>query len=199
MAKNITPFQSSVSAVDRAGLNGHSGMVLWFTGLSGSGKSSIAAETERILFREFGVHTAFLDGDSLRSGLNSDLGFSDSDRSENIRRAGEVAALMAGAGLITLVALISPFAADRDRARALLPRGQFWEIFVDCPFELCQARDPKGLYRQAQAGQIDQFTGLGSAYEAPASPEIHLRSDQHDIEACARQVIGRLKDAGMIK
>lgn len=197
--ENITPHGSLITQKERESLNGHKALVLWFTGLSGSGKSSIAAEVERILVHEYGGHTAFLDGDTLRSGLNKGLGFSAEDRSENIRRAGEVAALMVASGLIVSAAFISPFAVDREAVRKRLPKECFWEVFVDCPLEVCQARDPKKLYQRANQGKITNFTGISSPYEVPLAPEVHLHSDQDDVQTCARQVISRLLEAGVIE
>ena len=148
-------------------------LVIWFTGLSASGKSTIAGALEHHLTRQ-GYHTYLLDGDNVRHGLCRDLGFSDNDRTENIRRVGEVAKLMADAGLIALAAFISPFRADRQIVRDMLPEAQFVEVFVDAPLEVCRARDPKGLYARAERGEIKQFTGIDSPYEAPERPEVHI-------------------------
>lgn len=198
MTENITPFSHNIPLEVRERINGHKALVLWFTGLSGSGKSSIAGALESILVERYQAHTCFLDGDSLRSGLNRDLGFSDADRTENIRRVGEVARLMFEAGLITLVAFISPFARDRERARALVPVGRFWEIYVDCPIEICQRRDPKQLYRRAEQGEIADFTGISSVYEPPLHPELVLHSDQYGIVECAEQVLARMLENGVL-
>ncbi len=143
--------------------------MLWFTGLSGSGKSTIANAVERLLF-EMGQRSYLLDGDNIRHGLNKDLGFSDQDRVENIRRIGEVAKLFVDSGLIALTAFISPFVSDRQQARSLVKEGQFLEVYIDTPLEVCEQRDPKGLYKKARAGKIANFTGIDSAYEAPVSP-----------------------------
>jgi bifunctional enzyme CysN/CysC len=159
----------------RAAQKNQKPMVIWFTGLSGAGKSTIASLLEDLL-RARGRHTFLLDGDEVRAGLNRDLGFTETDRVENIRRIAEVAKLMTEAGLIVLVAAISPFRSDRRLARGLMPEGEFVEIFVDTPLEECARRDPKGLYRRALAGELANFTGLSSPYETPASPEIHLRT-----------------------
>jgi adenylyl-sulfate kinase len=167
-------------------------MVLWFTGLSGSGKSSIATALESILVQQYGIHTYLIDGDAIRKGLNKDLGYTAADRHENIRRIGEVARLMVDAGLIVLVAAISPFREDRQKVRLLFPRGDFWEIFVECPLEVCQKRDPKGLYSQAKQGQISNVTGLTSPYEPPLSPEIVLESGKNDVQSCTTQVVTAL-------
>ena len=151
--------------------------MLWFTGLSGSGKSTIANLVEKKLYAR-GRHTYILDGDNVRHGLNRDLGFTDADRVENIRRVAETAKLMADAGLIVLVSFISPFRSEREMARGLMPEGEFVEIFVDTPLEIAEARDPKGLYARARAGEIKNFTGIDAPYEAPLSPDLHL----HDRE-----------------
>jgi bifunctional enzyme CysN/CysC len=171
--------------------------VLWFTGLSASGKSTIANRLEQRL-HALGKHTYLLDGDNVRHGLNSDLGFSDADRAENIRRVGEVAGLMADAGLITLVSFISPFRSERDRVRSRLPEGEFIEIFVDTPIEECMARDPKGLYAQALRGEIKAFTGIDSPYEAPLSPELHLNTAGRDIDELVAEVEKYLAERGVI-
>jgi adenylyl-sulfate kinase len=166
--------------------NGHRGCVLWLTGLSGSGKSTIAAELERELFNQ-GRHAYILDGDNIRHGLCSDLAFSHRDRTENIRRIGEVAKLFADAGAICITAFISPYRADRDLARRILPRGRFVEVYVNAPVEVCERRDPKGLYAKARAGEIKDFTGVSAPYEPPANPEIELNTDQLGVpESVAR-------------
>jgi adenylyl-sulfate kinase len=198
MAENLTPCSNHIPQEGRERINGHKGVVLWFNGLSGSGKSSIAGMLESILVERYQAHTCFLDGDSLRSSLNRDLGFSDAHRSENIRRMGEVARLMFEAGLITLVAFISPFARDRERARALVPAGRFWEIYVDCPLEICRTRDPKRLYLRAQHGEITDFTGISSVYEPPLHPELVLHSDRTGIVECAEQVLARMLEKGVL-
>jgi bifunctional enzyme CysN/CysC len=171
--------------------------VLWFTGLSGAGKSTIANLVEKKLFG-MGRHTYLLDGDNIRHGLNRDLGFTDADRVENIRRVGEVARLMTDAGLIVLVSFISPFRSERRLARSLLGPGEFFEIFIDTPLEVAEARDPKGLYRKARAGKIRNFTGIDSPYEAPENPEMHIDTGRVSAEQAAEQVIGHLHLAGMI-
>ncbi len=171
--------------------------VLWFTGFSASGKSTIANRLEQRL-HALGKHTYLLDGDNVRHGLNSDLGFSDGDRAENIRRVGEVAGLMADAGLITLVSFISPFRAERERVRARLPEGEFIEIFVDTPIEECMARDPKGLYAQALRGEIKAFTGIDSPYEAPLNPELRLETTGRDIDELVAEVEKYLAERGII-
>lgn len=160
--------------------------VVWFTGLSGAGKSTLAEALERSL-QAAGLHTYLLDGDRLRLGLNRDLGFSEQDRQENIRRAGEVAALMAEAGLIVLAAFISPFRADRDAVRQLLP-GRFVEVFIDTPLHVCEARDPKGLYRRARAGLIQNFTGLDSPFESPQAAELRFDTSSCSVEETVQQI-----------
>jgi adenylylsulfate kinase len=165
---------------------------LWFTGLSGAGKSALSAMVENQL-RELGCQTYRLDGDNLRQGLCKDLGFSAADRNENIRRVGEVTKLMVDAGLMTITATISPFTQMRADIRALFTPGEFIEIFVDAPLSVCEARDIKGLYRKARAGEIAHFTGIDSAYEPPQSPEIHLRTDQQSVQNCAKVVIDYLR------
>lgn len=196
---DLTPSNSLILPAERRILNGHEPIVLWFTGLSGSGKSSIASAVERKLVDEFKAHTAYLDGDSLRSGLNQDLGFSWADRQENMRRAGEAAKLLFDAGLIALVALISPLREERLRIRNLFPTHAYWEIFVSCPLEICRERDPKGLYDKAMRGEITEFTGVSSPYEAPLNPEILLETNLLSIDVCARLVVERLRQAGMLQ
>jgi bifunctional enzyme CysN/CysC len=162
--------------------------VLWFTGLSGSGKSTIANLVEKKLYA-LGRHSYLLDGDNVRHGLNKDLGFTDADRIENIRRVGEVAKLMTDAGLIVLTAFISPFRAERDMVRAMLPEGDFVEIFVDTPIEVAEARDIKGLYKKARAGEIRNFTGISSPYEAPERPDIRVDTTRESPEAAAERIV----------
>ena len=162
--------------------------ILWFTGLSGSGKTTIANRVERLLFNA-GRHTYLLDGDKVRRGLSRDLSFTDADRVENVRRVGEVAKMMLDAGLIVLVSLISPFRADRGMVRRMVGEGEFVEIFVDAPLEVCESRDPKGLYSRARAGEIKNFTGLDSPYEAPENPDIRLDTTNLSPEEAARMII----------
>ncbi|CZF83535.1 adenylyl-sulfate kinase [Grimontia marina] len=171
--------------------------LLWFTGLSGSGKSTVAGALESKL-AQMGYHTYLLDGDNVRHGLCRDLGFSDHDRRENIRRVGEVAKLMTDAGLIVFSAFISPFREERRLVRELLPEGEFFEVFVDTPLEVCESRDPKGLYKKARAGEIKAFTGISSAYEAPETPEVHLQTDNHSVEVLVDQCIASLRQASII-
>ncbi len=179
----------------RAELKGQTPLILWMTGLSGAGKSTIATRVEERLWR-CGHHTMLLDGDNLRFGLNSDLTFTDAARIENIRRTAEVARLMLDAGLIVICSLISPFRRERMLARQLVGAGEFLEVFVDAPLDLCKQRDPKGLYARALAGQIPNFTGISSPYEPPEAPEIHLRTDVDDVDALAEQVLDVLRRRG---
>ncbi|MEA3259769.1 MAG: adenylyl-sulfate kinase [Pseudomonadota bacterium] len=164
---------------------------IWLTGLSGSGKSTLANALE-VALTEQGKHTYLLDGDNVRHGLNKNLGMSDEDRTENIRRVSEVAKLMVDAGLVVITAFISPFRADRDAARALFEDGEFVEVFADAPLEECEKRDPKGLYKKARAGEIKEFTGIDSPYEAPANAEVVIHTAEHDIGECVRQLIEKI-------
>ncbi|MDF7631365.1 adenylyl-sulfate kinase [Erwiniaceae bacterium L1_55_4] len=175
--ENVVWHDHPVTREEREQQHGHQSVVLWFTGLSGSGKSTVAGALEQALHRA-GVSTYLLDGDNVRHGLCRDLGFSDDDRKENIRRVGEVAKLMVDAGLVVLTAFISPHRAERQMVRDLLGTGQFIEVFVDTPLAVCEARDPKGLYKKARAGELRNFTGIDSVYEAPDAPEIHLDGEQ---------------------
>jgi bifunctional enzyme CysN/CysC len=182
-----------VSRQDRWSTTNRSGATLWFTGLSGSGKSSVAVEVERLLVAD-GRSAYLLDGDNLRHGLNGDLGFSDEDRTENVRRVGEVARLFADAGVVALVPLISPFRAGRDRAREVhgIAGVPFAEIFIDTPLEICEQRDPKGLYKQARAGSLTGMTGIDAPYEPPVDPELRLVPADGDVTEMARRVIDLL-------
>ena len=194
---NIVWHQHVIDKNARAKRLNQQPCLLWFTGLSGSGKSTIAGELERQLFAR-GQMSYLLDGDNVRLGLNKDLGFGDAARMENIRRVGEVGKLMVDAGLIVLAAFISPFRADRDLVRALLPAGEFIEIFVNTPLEVCEQRDPKGLYVKARAGQIKQFTGIDSPYEAPENPEITIQSGQMTVAQAVDQIIAELDKRGRL-
>ncbi len=169
------------------------------TGLSGSGKSTIANALEYTLVHQYNCHTYLLDGDNLRTGLNAGLGFSEEDRRENIRRVSEVAKLMFDAGLIVITAFISPFRSDRDMARALFNPGEFWEVHVHCPLETCLDRDPKGLYRKALNGELKEFTGINSPYEAPVNPELVLDTENTGVDQCVSQIIERLADQNIIE
>lgn len=194
---NVFWEQEGISLADRERLNGHKAAVLWFTGLSGSGKSTIAKKLEQRLFAEK-IHTMFLDGDNLRHGLNGDLGFSDQDRQENIRRVGEVAKLGFAHGQVVLATFISPFAQDRQLARELIPAGRFFEIYVKCDLELCKRRDPKGLYAKALRGEIPNFTGVSSPYEEPQNPDLVVETDLHSTDEIVERIIGRLKQEGIL-
>jgi bifunctional enzyme CysN/CysC len=196
-AANIGWQPLIVGKKDRAGLKRQKPCILWFTGLSGAGKSTIANLVDQKLFA-MAHHTMLLDGDNVRHGLNRDLGFTEADRVENIRRAGEVARLMVDAGLIVICSFISPYAAERDLVRRLVGEGEFIEVFVDTPIEECVRRDPKGLYSKAKAGKIKNFTGIDAPYEAPDAPEIHLRTIDSTPERLAEQVIKALADGGKL-
>ncbi len=176
---------------------GHGAATLWFTGLSGSGKSTIAITVERELVRRQ-INAYVLDGDNIRHGLNNNLGFSPEDRAENIRRIGEVAKLFNDGGVVVLTAFISPYRADRDAVRSNLPNGEFVEIFVDCPLDECEKRDAKGLYKKARAGEIPEFTGISAPYEAPEKPELVLHTAEQDVDECAKVVIGYLEERGIL-
>ena len=199
MNNHVIPHQHHINQSDRTAIKPHQPLLIWLTGLSGSGKSTIASALEKRLNQEYHAHTYLLDGDNIRTGLNADLGFSDSDREENIRRIGEVAKLMVDAGLIVITAFISPFQRDRDRVRKLLPFGQFWEVYVECPIEICEQRDPKQLYHKARLGQIPEFTGITSPYEPPLNPELILHTAQDPLETCVNQIIQKLDSAGILK
>ena len=190
--------QNRVGRGERARRNGHPGCVVWLTGLSGSGKSTLSFALERRLF-SVGRQVYVLDGDVLRAGLNQDLGFSPEDRRENIRRAAQVAALLADAGQICIAAFISPYRADRAMARSLVPDGRFIEVYVDVPLAVCEARDPKGLYARARAGLVRDFTGISAPYEPPLHPELDLKTDQISVEECVDRIVARVEalcDAG---
>ncbi len=192
-SSNVEWHGMKIDKTLRATSNGQKPCVLWFTGLSGAGKSTIADKLEQKLYQA-GKRTYLLDGDNVRHGLNRDLGFSDDDRVENIRRIAEMSKLFVDAGLIVLVSFISPFRAEREMARALMDDGEFIEIFVDTPLTVCEERDPKGLYKKARAGQIKQFTGIDSAYEPPEAPEVVLKADQLGPDVLADQIIGFLEE-----
>ncbi|WP_215845762.1 MULTISPECIES: adenylyl-sulfate kinase [Pantoea] len=194
---NVVWHDHPVTRESREQQHGHQGVVLWFTGLSGSGKSTVAGALEQALHR-IGVSTYLLDGDNVRHGLCRDLGFSDDDRKENIRRVGEVAKLMVDAGLVVLTAFISPHRAERKMVRDLLDKGQFVEVFVDTPLSVCESRDPKGLYKKARAGELRNFTGIDSVYEAPEQPEIQLDGEQL-VTKLAAQLLDLLRDRDIIR
>ncbi|RCU49427.1 MULTISPECIES: adenylyl-sulfate kinase [Corallincola] len=194
---NIVWHHHKVTKAERAELKSHKPAVLWFTGLSGSGKSTVAGCLEELLHHN-GVHTYLLDGDNIRHGLCGDLGFSDKDRVENIRRIGEVAKLFVDAGVMVLTAFISPFRADRQMVRQLLEVGEFIEVFVDTPLDVCEQRDPKGLYKKARKGDIPNFTGIDSEYETPEQAEVIVKTAQLSVEECAQQLLSYLESEGYL-
>jgi adenylylsulfate kinase len=194
---NIVRHEARVTKQMHTALKRQKPCILWFTGLSGSGKSTTANALELRLF-QMGFHTHLLDGDNIRHGLNKDLDFSDEGRIENIRRIGEVAKLFVDAGLMVLTAFISPFRSDRLMVRELVGQGEFIEIYIDAPLEVCEQRDPKGLYKKARAGKIKDFTGIDSPYEAPDKPELVLHSARMPIEQCVDAIIGYLRQHGII-
>jgi adenylylsulfate kinase len=195
--ENIVWHDHQVTKRERARLKGQKPCILWFTGLSGSGKSTLANAVESRLF-ELGKHTYLLDGDNIRLGLNKGLSFSDEDRIENIRRIGEVSKLFVDAGMIVLTAFISPFQKERDAVRALVNKGEFVEVFVDTPLEVCESRDPKGLYQKARKGEIPSFTGISSPYEAPLYPEIHICTHTQTIESSVNDIVNYLQKENYI-
>ncbi|WP_088071151.1 adenylyl-sulfate kinase [Gottfriedia luciferensis] len=197
MSKNIVWHHSSISKQDRRLKNNHHSCILWFTGLSAAGKSTIANEISKALF-QLNIQQYVLDGDNIRHGLNKDLGFSDYDRTENIRRIGEVAKLFVDNGQIVLTAFISPFIADRNLVRTLVESDEFIEIYVECSVETCENRDPKGLYKKAKNGEIKNFTGISSPYEAPLNPELTLNTDKLSIQECVETVLQFLKSKNYI-
>ncbi len=192
VSDNVVWHHATVTRPRRERLNRHRSVVVWFTGLSGSGKSTIAHAVEERL-HQMGCRTFVLDGDNVRHGLCGDLGFSVADRQENIRRIGELSKLFIDAGVIVLTAFISPLRADRERVRQLVAPGDFIEIYCRCPLEVCEQRDVKGLYAKARAGLVKEFTGISSPYEEPAAPTVVLNTDQEDLDACADRVIGLLQ------
>ncbi|MEC1647583.1 adenylyl-sulfate kinase [Bacillus halotolerans] len=194
---NIVWHPAVIQKSDRQSLNGHKSCALWFTGLSGSGKSVLANAVDEKLYH-MGIRSYVLDGDNIRHGLNRDLGFRAEDRIENIRRIGEVAKLFVDSGQMILTAFISPFREDRDMVRALFPDGEFLEIYVKCPLQICEQRDPKGLYKKARNGDIKHFTGIDSPYEAPLSPDLIIESDQTSIADGADLIIKKLQHKGII-
>ena len=196
-SRNITWHAGMVTKADRENISGNKGCTIWMTGLSGSGKSTLAVALEKKLW-DRGIRSYVLDGDNIRHGLNKDLGFSPKDRTENIRRIGEVAKLFTDAGVINVTAFISPYRADRDSVRALMAEGDFIEVLVDCPVEVCERRDVKGLYKKARAGEIPEFTGISAPYEAPLSPELTVHTDRHSEEECLAQLLEFLETKGYV-
>ena len=197
-ATNIVWHEASVDREARSRQRGHRSVILWFTGLSGSGKSTLANAVNAVLF-ERGLATYVLDGDNIRHGLCNDLGFSDADREENIRRIGEVAKLFVDAGVITLTAFVSPFRADRDKARDLVADGDFIEVYCAADLAVCEDRDPKGLYAKARAGVIKEFTGISSPYEAPEAPELQVDTGSQSLEESVASVLSLLEEKGVLK
>ena len=195
--KNIVWHDHHVSKEERASIKEQKPCILWFTGLSGSGKSTVANAVESKLL-ELGKHTYLLDGDNVRMGLNKGLTFSDEDRIENIRRIGEVSKLFVDAGTIVLTAFISPFQKERDAVRDLVNKAEFIEVFIDTPLEVCESRDPKGLYKKARQGEIPNFTGISSPYEAPKEAEIHIINDEISIEDVTQQIINYMEEKGYL-
>lgn len=196
-SSNTVWHHATVTRTRRAQMNGHRSAVLWFTGLSGAGKSTLAHAVEEFLHQQR-CHTFVLDGDNVRHGLCSDLGFSPEDRGENIRRVGEAAKLLVESGAIVMTAFISPFRLDRDRARGLFPHGDFIEIWCNAPMEVCEKRDVKGLYRRARTGEVKEFTGISSPYEPPLSPELEVDTGSLPLEVCVGQVLDMLRLRGVI-
>ena len=196
-SSNVVWHKAAVSRADREQRNNCRSVVLWFTGLSASGKSTLAHAVEKELY-ELGCNTYVLDGDNVRHGLCSDLGFSLEDRAENLRRIGEVAKLMTEAGIIVLTAFISPLCSDRERVRSLFPHRDFIEIFCDASIEVCESRDPKGLYRRARAGEIPEFTGISSPYEPPINPELRCNTGEDSAEHNVARVLNLLRERGII-
>ncbi len=196
-SQNITEQQFKVTSYDRQRLNNHPGFVVWFTGLSASGKTTLARELDLALYKRR-CRTYILDGDNIRHGLNRDLGFSPEDRAENIRRIGEVAHLFADSGSVAIAAFISPYRNDRRDARESNPPGRFIEVFCKCSIEECEARDPKGLYKKARAGKISEFTGISAPYEDPPTPEIIVETDKHDVAVCIDHILAYLEENDII-
>lgn len=196
-SSHIVWHAHTVTREEREKLAGHKGCTIWLTGLSASGKSTIANLLDAALAQQ-GLRSFILDGDNVRHGLNRDLGFSPADRTENIRRIGEVAKLFTEAGVIVATAFISPYRADRDQVRAIMKKGDFLEVLVDAPLEVCEKRDPKGLYKKARSGEVKEFTGISAPYEAPESPELVLHSGRYTAEECAQQLYDHLVEAGYI-
>lgn len=194
---NVVWHHATVTRARREAMNGHRSVILWFTGLSGAGKPTLAHAVEEELHR-MGCRTFVFDGDNVRHGLCSDLGFSVADRRENIRRIGEMAKLFLEAGVIALTAFISPLREDRERVRSLVPHGDFLEIWCRCPLDICEERDVKGLYKRARAGEIPEFTGISSPYEEPGDPELILDTGTLPLEVCVERVISLLRERGVV-
>lgn len=195
--ENLFWHREALGRLDRAGIKGQKPCVIWLTGLSASGKSTIANALEQRLY-DMGRHTMLLDGDNVRHGLNRDLGFTEAARVENIRRIGEVAKLMADAGLIVITAFISPYQAERALVRGLMPPGEFVEVYVSTPLEVCERRDPKGIYQKARRGEIPNFTGISAPYEEPEAPELTLDTSHRTVEDASDDITGFLRAHGVL-
>ena len=193
----LTWHKSAINKEDRQKVNNHKSCVLWFTGLSGSGKSTLANALDRKLYT-LGMRSYVLDGDNIRHGLNKGLGFTKDDRQENIRRIGEVAKLFVDCGQIVTTAFISPFCEDRNSVRNLFPEREFIEIYVKCPLDVCEVRDPKGLYKKARTGEIREFTGISSPYEEPLEPEIVIETDKQSLQKSVDVIVGYLQEKQII-
>ena len=191
LKNNIIPFNHLVTKSERQTLNKHRSIMIWFTGLSGSGKSTLAERVEDLLFKQ-GIRTYILDGDNVRTGLNKNLGFSPEDRKENIRRIGEVGKLFVDAGIVILTAFISPYREDRAYVRDLLAAGEFAEVYVKCPIEICEERDVKGLYAKARKGEIKNFTGINAPYEEPENSEITIETNLYSVDECSKKIYKRV-------
>ena len=198
VSTNVVWHHATVTRARRELQNGHRGAIFWFTGFSGAGKSTLAHAVEESLHQN-GCRTFVLDGDNVRHGLCGDLGFSSKDREENIRRIGEMAKLFMEAGVIVLTAFISPFRVDRERVRGMVEHGDFLEIFCDSSIEVCESRDVKGMYKKARAGQIAEFTGITSPYEAPINPELNVNTGTEELDVCVRQVLEEITRRGILK
>lgn len=190
---NITWHDSEVTKAQRQERNGHKSVVIWFTGLSGSGKSTISVALEKALFEQ-NITSYRLDGDNIRHGLNQNLGFSPEERKENIRRIGEVGKLMVDAGVVTMTAFISPYEEDRNTVRDILEEGEFIEVYTKCSLDECESRDPKGLYKKARSGEIKEFTGINAPYEEPSNPEIVIDTENESIEESVEKIVAYLKE-----
>ena len=197
MERNIVWHEESITREDRARKNGHKSVALWLTGLSGAGKSTVAQALQKRLF-DLGHHAYVLDGDNVRHGLCADLGFSEEDRHENIRRIGEMVKLFVDSGTIAISAFISPFRSDRDRVRLLFPEGEFMEVYCRCSIEECENRDVKGMYKKARAGLIKEFTGISSPYEVPEAPELVLDTERQTIDGAVDTAIRHLVEQGIV-
>lgn len=196
-SQNIVWHRAQITKQDRQRLNGHKSAVIWFTGFSGAGKSSLSVAVEKELHKR-GIRTYVLDGDNIRHGLNNNLGFTPKDRTENIRRIGEVSKLFVDAGVMTLTAFISPYREDRNMVRAMVEQGEFVEIYVKCALKECEKRDPKGLYKKARKGEIKGFTGIDAPYEAPQNPELIVETDKETLRESVAQVLNFLREQGYI-